>query len=84
MKPLSIGAIRGVAIDGTADQFCHTLEDSLDRPVVNEMNLQGEFQFRVESTKGTANDFLDHLRDQLGLVIMPAQRNIEALVFDFN
>jgi uncharacterized protein (TIGR03435 family) len=84
MKPLSIGAIRGVAIDGTADQFCRTLEGALDRPFVNEMNLQGEFQFRVESTKGTANDFLEHLRDQLGLVIMPAQRNIEALVFDFN
>jgi uncharacterized protein (TIGR03435 family) len=73
-----------VSIDGSADEFCHMLEAQLDRPVVNETNLAGEFAFRVESTKGAANDFLTHLRDQLGLVITPAQRNIEALVFDLN
>jgi uncharacterized protein (TIGR03435 family) len=84
MKPLSINAIRSVSIDGSADEFCHMLEAQLDRPVVNETNLEGEFAFRVESTKGAANDFLKHLRDQLGLVITPAQRNIEALVFDLN
>jgi uncharacterized protein (TIGR03435 family) len=84
MKPLSINAIRSVSIDGTTDEFCHMLEAQLDRPVVNETNLEGEFKFHVESTKGAANDFLEHLRDQLGLVITPAKRNIEALVFDLN
>jgi uncharacterized protein (TIGR03435 family) len=82
MKPRSIGAIRGVSIDGTADEFCHMLEAELDRPVVNETNLQGEFEFRVEDTKGARNDFLEHLREQLGLVVTPAQRNVETLMFD--
>jgi uncharacterized protein (TIGR03435 family) len=81
-KPLSIGAIRSVSVDGTADEFCRTLEAELDRPVVNETNLQGEFEFRVEGSKGVRNDFLKNLRDQLGLVITPAQRNVEILVFE--
>jgi uncharacterized protein (TIGR03435 family) len=82
MKPQSIGAIRSVSIEGTVDQFCHMLEGTLDRPVVNETNLEGEFKFRVENSDGAENDFLDRLRDQLGLVITPAQRNVETLVFE--
>jgi uncharacterized protein (TIGR03435 family) len=82
MKPQSIGAIRSVAIEGTVDQFCHMLERALDRPLVNETSLEGEFKFRVESSDGAENDFLERLRDQLGLVITPAQRNVETLVFE--
>jgi uncharacterized protein (TIGR03435 family) len=81
-KPLSIEAIRGLSIDGTVDEFCHRLEAELDRPLINETNLQGEFQFRIEDTKGERNDFLERLHDQLGLVITPAPRNVETLVFD--
>ena len=82
IKPQSITAIRSVFIDSTADKFCHILEGQLDRPVVNETNLEGEFEFRVKVPEGAANDFLERLRHQLGLVITPAQRNIETLVFD--
>jgi len=82
MKPVNIGAIRGVFVDGTADEFCHRLEVVLDRPVVNETNLEGEFKFYVERGDGPENDFLNRLRDQLGLVITPAQRNVETLVFE--
>jgi uncharacterized protein (TIGR03435 family) len=81
-KPLSIEAIRGLSIDGTVDEFCHRLEAELDRPLINETNLQGEFQFHIEDPKSERNDFLERLRDQLGLVITPAQRNVETLVFD--
>ena len=82
MKPQSIGAIRSVSIEGTVDQFCHILERALDRPVVNETNLEGEFKFRVENSDGAENDFPERLRDQLGLVITPTQRNVETLVFE--
>ena len=54
----------------------------LDRPVVNETNLEGGFKLRVKSSEGQENDFQELLRDQLGLVITPAQRNVEMLVFD--
>ena len=58
-----------------------TLRD-LDRPVVNETDLKGEFQFRIEDSKGAENDFPERLRDQLGLVITPAQKSAETLVLE--
>jgi len=82
MKPQSIGSVRSVSIDGTVDEFCHWLESSLDRPVVNETALEGKFKFDVKSSEGKENDFLERLRGQLGLVITPAQRNVETLVFE--
>jgi uncharacterized protein (TIGR03435 family) len=82
MKPQSVGAIRSVSLEGTADEFCHMLEGALDRPVVNETGLEGEFKFQIASSEDSENDFLERLRDQLGLVITPAQRNVETLVFE--
>lgn len=98
-KLVRIEAIMGITIDGTVDDFCYELESELDRPVVNETNLQGEFEFHVESTEGAKiqkgefefqadgtkdvkNDFLEHLRDQSGLVITRDQRNVEMMVFE--
>jgi uncharacterized protein (TIGR03435 family) len=81
MGPKSLNAIRGFSVDGTADDFCHFFERQLDRPVVNETNLQGEFQFEAKSSDGDKNDFLQHLHDQLGLTITPGQRNVEMLIF---
>ena len=81
-KPITIDALRGIYIDGTADEFCHHLESQLDRPVINETNLQGQFKFHVEDLRGEKNDFLQRLRDQTGLIITPSQRVVESLVFD--
>jgi uncharacterized protein (TIGR03435 family) len=79
--PLDIAAIRSIRLDGTVDEFCHTLESKLDRPMVNDTNLQGEFEFDVENDQGTENTFLQRLHDRTGLVITPAKRNVEILVF---
>jgi len=81
-KPVVISAIRGISVDGTADNLCRTLEIALDRPVVNETNLQGDFAFRVKASDGPENDFLERLRDQLNLTITPAQRSIEIVVLE--
>jgi uncharacterized protein (TIGR03435 family) len=82
-KPVSLGAITSDTITGTADFFCHNLEDGLDRPVVNETNLQGEFEVDVEEpAEGAKNDFLERLWEKTGLVISPGQRNVEVLVFE--
>jgi uncharacterized protein (TIGR03435 family) len=78
---VGLGAIRSVSVQGTADEFCRSLELTLDRPVVNETKLEGAFDFDVEASRSEDNDFLDRLRDRLGLVIAPAQRNVEMLVF---
>jgi uncharacterized protein (TIGR03435 family) len=81
-KPMSIDGIAGVSMEGTADAFCHLLEGELDRPMVNETNLRGEFEFSVESSKESGNDFLKRLRDQTGIAITPAERTVEILVFE--
>jgi uncharacterized protein (TIGR03435 family) len=81
-RPVSIDGIVSVSTEGTADEFCHLLEGQLNRPVVNETNLQGEFVFSAESSQGAGNDLLERLRDQSGIVITPAQRRVEILVFE--
>ena len=81
-KAAGIGGIRGIGMEGTADDFCRTLESMLDRPVVNETHLEGEFEFKVRASETGKNDFLERLRDQLGLVVTEAQRNVEILAFE--
>jgi uncharacterized protein (TIGR03435 family) len=81
-RALSITAVRGISVEGTADEFCQVLERQLDRPVVNETNLVGEFAFDIKASQTAKNDFLGRLHDQLGLVIALAQRNVEILVFN--
>ena len=79
-RPVGIGGIGGISVDGSAEDFCRTLERELDRPVVNETKLKGEFSFRVDASPGATNDFLDRLREESGIVITPAQREVEAIV----
>jgi uncharacterized protein (TIGR03435 family) len=80
LKASGIAALRGIAMNGTMNEFCRMLEDGLDRPVVDETNLQGEFDFNVQATSQRNNDFLERLHDVAGLRITPAQRTVEVLV----
>ncbi len=81
-KLLGIDAISGLSASGSIDEFCHLLESRLDRPVVNETNLRGQYVYNVNSDDGPQNNFLQHLHDQLGLTLTPGQRNVEMLIFD--
>lgn len=78
-KPVALDAIRGISVEGTLDECCHTLEMGLDRPVVNETNMQGQYAFQLKSAAGAHNDFLDRLRSQFNLSITPAQRRVEVV-----
>ncbi len=46
-RPHSIDYVTSISIQGTVDDFCHMLEQDLDRPVVNETKLDGVFDFRI-------------------------------------
>ena len=81
-KVVGIRGMRGISVEGTVDEFCQTLERRLDRPVVNETNLRGEFAFNVEASPTGKNDFIARLRDELGLVIESTQRSVKILVFN--
>jgi uncharacterized protein (TIGR03435 family) len=76
-KPIALGDIRGISLEGTLDDFCRTLEHQLDRPVVNETNMKGEYEFRLQLADGAGDDFLARLRDRYNLSITPAQRRVE-------
>ena len=81
-----LDSFRSFSIRGaTMTEFCHALESDLDRPVLDETELTGKFDFDLkgESLEGeqSKNDFAQRLRDQLHLAITPAQRNVETLAF---
>lgn len=79
MKTVGLADIRSISLEGTVDDFCRTLEQQLDRPVVNETGLEGEFAFRVKAGKGAQNDFLERVREQLHLSVAPAQRRVQVV-----
>jgi uncharacterized protein (TIGR03435 family) len=79
-KPVPIGNIRGISLEGTLDDFCHSMELGLDRPVVNETNMKGRYAIDVKAGKDSQNDFLARLRDEFNLNITPAQRPVQVVV----
>jgi uncharacterized protein (TIGR03435 family) len=62
------------------DDFRRVLEDGLKHPVVDETNLVGDFELKIEGDPQTTDEFLAMLRDQLGLAVTPARRSIEMIV----
>ncbi len=72
--------------NASVEEFCQMLERGLDRPVVNETNLDGNFNFDVKAPslalrQMPPGDFVQRLREQLGLVIAPGQRSVETTVY---
>jgi uncharacterized protein (TIGR03435 family) len=80
IKPVGLGAIQAIALEGTMDDFCRTLEYGLDRPVVNETELAGEYAFHLNAGSESANDFLERLRDQFNISITQAERRVHMVV----
>jgi uncharacterized protein (TIGR03435 family) len=83
----TLSAMRGFSMsDGTMKDFCRNLEMNLDRPVVDETELKGRFDFAMKENPdpramNNKNDFLERLREQLHLAIASAQRQVEVLAF---
>jgi uncharacterized protein (TIGR03435 family) len=83
----SIDAIRDVGLSSTTiDEFCKMLERDLDRPIADETKLDGKFDFEVKDPamagqQRPKGDFVQRLREQMGLVIAPAQRYVETIVY---
>ncbi len=67
--------------NATIDDFCRYLEGHLDRPLIDETNLEGRFDLQVGDENPSAGDFIRRVRDQLGLVVTVAPRLVEMLVF---
>jgi uncharacterized protein (TIGR03435 family) len=66
------------AIAGTVSELRRTLEPYLDRLLVDEANLAGSYDFHVGEFN-SKEEFFELLRDQLGLVVVPTQREVVVL-----
>ncbi len=82
-----LNALTDIGIAGaTVDDFCTLLEQELDRPVINETKLDGTFDFEVKIPEHSPqaalkHDFVERVLQQLGLVIAPAQRSVDTIVY---
>ncbi len=78
---VSLEALIAIDTEATLGEFAEILEWNLDRPVLNETGIEGTFHIRVpEPVEGEAKSFNERLRERTGLVISPAERNVECLV----
>ncbi len=66
------------AVAGTISEFGRTVEPYFDRVLVDEANLAGSYDFHVGEFN-SKEEFFQLLRDQLGLVVVPARRNVVVL-----
>jgi uncharacterized protein (TIGR03435 family) len=74
-------SVSSISVDeGTVADFCRTLEQGLDRPVVDETHLAGAYDFEVNRGDRTKEEFFQVLADQLGLVVTPGVRNVSVVV----
>jgi uncharacterized protein (TIGR03435 family) len=57
------------------------LERGLRRPVIDETGLKGEYDVRTDGHAKSTEEFLQKLKDQVGLDVFPARRSLEIFVF---
>jgi uncharacterized protein (TIGR03435 family) len=82
-----IDAVTGISTKGaTVDEFCRLLERNLDRPLLNESKIAGVFDFEISELDPGAKpprrgDFVERVRQELGLLIAADQRNVETTVY---
>ena len=68
------------ALSSSMDDLRRALEDGRQRPVVDETNLTGIYDFTVQGEARSTDEFLGMLRDQLGIVLTPTRRSTEMTV----
>ena len=73
-------SIRGMSATSTVAQLCEMLEATLDRPVIDETNLDGAYDLDIRTQAESGEQFLHALCDRLGLAATPARRNVTMLV----
>jgi uncharacterized protein (TIGR03435 family) len=61
------------------DQFRQDLEEGMGRPVIDETGLEGVYDLEVRGEVRSTEEFMRNLREQLGLLLISATRNIEFL-----
>ena len=68
------------AFSNSLDVLCRALEEGLHSPVLDETGLTGLYDFSVQGDAQETEEFLNLLRNQLGLVLTSTQRSIEMTI----
>jgi uncharacterized protein (TIGR03435 family) len=74
------GWIGGIDASLTIAELCETIEDGLDRPLIDETGLGGTYAINVQTEVTTTADFLRALSDKLGLVTISGRRDVQVLM----
>jgi uncharacterized protein (TIGR03435 family) len=77
---MSVTDARIVAHGMRMEELVHTLQRRLGRPVIDETNLTGRYNFVVSVAGSGSEAFMQMLRDKLGLVLTPERRPVEITV----
>jgi uncharacterized protein (TIGR03435 family) len=70
----------GINASLTIRELCETIEDGLDRPLIDETGLDGTYAINVQTDVTTTAAFLRALSDKLGLVATPGRRDVRTLI----
>ena len=62
------------------EAICKSLEQLIGRPLVDETGLSGIYDLDLKSHPKTVDAFLQSLREEAGLVITPATRDVPHLI----
>lgn len=75
-----IASSKGItAVGGTMQGFVRELEPDLDRLLIDETHMQGGYDFTIDGY-GNQETLFKLLKDELGLVVSPARRNVSVVV----
>ena len=78
-KDCAGSASGGIAASaGTISELGRTLEPDLDRLLVDETGLKGSYDFKI-GTYASEDELFKLMRDELGIVVTPAQRSVTVL-----
>ena len=72
-----------IVLNGSVCALSEVLERILDRPVIDESGAEGRFDFELSWNDGDLQSLRDALRDESGLVLQPAERQVEVLELSF-
>jgi uncharacterized protein (TIGR03435 family) len=73
-------SVRGMSATSTVAHLCEMVEATLDRPVIDETNLDGTYDLDIRTQAESGEQLLHALCDRLGLVATAARRNVTMLV----
>jgi uncharacterized protein (TIGR03435 family) len=76
-KAMTATSLSSISIaNGTMEAFCKSLEDALDRPVVDETGLSGRYDIELHGDREHGGTIFKRIRDELGLMLTADRREV--------